>query len=305
MSVDFEYLGLKDEPPRRVEYHQAWGRQRAVHAAVAADEIPGRVLFVEHDAVYTAGKQTLPEERPFDGTPVVDVDRGGKITWHGPGQLVGYPIMKLPDRVGVVDHVRRVEQAVIELLAHYGIIAGRVPGRTGVWLPADDPDFVPPIEAGPHHARSVGRTGYFTPGIPEAAAQPDAEARATQPNPDPRACRGAVPGFQLASIDGQQDPVGHQTAVPAADGPRILRPERKICAIGIRVTKRTTMHGFALNITNSTAGFDNIVPCGIPDAGVTSMAEEMAGPTPSLLEVAERLEPLLATHLSREGNLNQ
>ena len=120
-----------------------------------------------------AGRRTLAHERPFDGTPVIDVDRGGKITWHGPGQLVGYPIMLLPDRVGVVDHVRRIEQAVIEVLASYGIEAGRVPGRTGVWLPADDPTFVPPIETGPHHAKSVARTGYFT------------------------------PGFQLASVDGQ------------------------------------------------------------------------------------------------------
>ena len=268
MTVEFEYLGLREDPPRLIDYQWAWDHQREVHARVAAGEIPGRVLLLEHEAVYTAGKQTLPEERPFDGTPVIDVDRGGKITWHGPGQLVGYPIMLLPDRVGVVDHVRRIEQAVIEVLASYGIEAGRVPGRTGVWLPADDPTFVPPIETGPHHAKSVARTGYFT------------------------------PGFQLASVDGQAAAVAHQ----AAGAPR---PERKICAIGIRVTKRTTMHGFALNISNEGGGFDNIVPCGIPDAGVTTMAAELGGNAPSVLEVAERLEPLLANHLSREGNLSR
>lgn len=276
-EIEFEYLGLRDEPPRLVDYQWAWDHQREVHARVAAGDFPGQVMLLEHEAVYTAGKQTLPEERPFDGTPVIDVDRGGKITWHGPGQLVGYPIMLLPDRVGVVDHVRRVEQAVIELLAQYGIQAGRVPGRTGVWLPADDPTFVPPIETGHHHAKSVARTGYFEPG-------------------DVAPTGSATHGFQLASVDGQ---------APAATHAPTLRPERKICAIGIRVTKRTTMHGFALNISNGTEGFDNIVPCGIPDAGVTSMAAELGGAAPSVLEVAERLEPLLAAHLSREGNLTR
>lgn len=268
VSVEFEYLGLKDLPPRRTEYHQAWQRQREVHELVSTEQVPARVLFVEHDAVYTAGRQTSPEERPFDGTPVVDVDRGGKITWHGPGQLVGYPIVRLPDRVGVVDHVRRVEQAVIELLAGYGIQAGRVPGRTGVWLPADDPASVAPVvPPAHHHAASTDRTGNFVPGAPAP--------------------------LQLAGVLGQ--------SAPAA--PRTGRPERKICAIGIRVTRRTTMHGFALNVDNDAAGFSNIVPCGIPDAGVTTMAAEMTGPPPSLLELAQRLEPLLTTHLSREGRL--
>ncbi|MFC6358432.1 lipoyl(octanoyl) transferase LipB [Luteococcus peritonei] len=274
VTVEFEYLGLDHLPPRRMEYHRAWQRQREVHELVSTGQAPDRVLFVEHDAVYTAGRQTLAEERPFDGTPVVDVDRGGKITWHGPGQLVGYPIVRLPDRVGVVDHVRRVEQAVIDVLALYGIQAGRVPGRTGVWLPADDPSTVTPAVPGAsHHAKSTERTGNYTPGVPDAEA---------------------IAPLQLSGVLGQ----------PAPAAPRTGRPERKICAIGIRVTRRTTMHGFAINVDNESAGFDNIVPCGIPDAGVTTMAAEMAGPPPSLHELATALEPLLTTHLSREGNLS-
>lgn len=278
----------------RIEYHRGWDRQREVHARVAAQEMPGRVILLEHEAVYTAGKQTLPEERPFDGTPVVDVDRGGKITWHGPGQLVGYPIIRLPDRVGVVDHVRRVEQAVIDLLATYGLSAGRVPGRTGVWLPADDPDFVPPVATGPHHAKSVERTGYFTPGAPSTGS-------GSEPDDGPRACRGAS-DLQIAGVDGF-DRLSHRDWGLSHREWGLGRPERKICAIGIRVTKRTTMHGFAINVSNASAGFDNIVPCGIPDAGVTTLAAELGGQAPPLVEVAKRLQPLLAAHLAREGSL--
>lgn len=210
--VQFQYLGLDE---RLSPYVPTWQYQREVHAKVAAGELPPQVLFVEHEPVYTAGRRTEPHERPFDGTPVVDVDRGGKITWHGPGQLVGYPIVFLPRGIGVVDYVRRVEEALIRMLAGYGIHGARVDGRTGVWLTAD----------------------------------------------------GA-------------------------------RPERKIAAIGIRVSKQTTMHGFALNVTNATAGFDNIVPCGITDAGVTSMATELAGPAPSLIEVARAVEPHLTELLA-------
>ncbi|MEA5117072.1 MAG: lipoyl(octanoyl) transferase LipB [Propionicimonas sp.] len=211
--VDYRYVGLgKDE---LTDYHQAWELQREVHARVAAGESGPQVLFVEHPPVYTAGRRTEPHERPVDGTPVVAVDRGGKITWHGPGQLVGYPIVFLPRGVGVVDYVRRVEEALIRLLVEYGITSGRVPGRTGVWLPRE------------------GRS-----------------------------------------------------------------PERKIAAIGIRVMRQTTMHGFALNVTSDLSGFARIVPCGIPDAGVTSLADELDGPAPTLLEVAHRLEPHLTELLA-------
>ena len=215
--VEFRYLGLTDDPPRLTDYHEAWDLQRAVHAQVADGTLGPQVLFVEHAPVYTAGRRTLPQERPFDGTPVVDVDRGGKITYHGPGQLVGYPIVFLPRSTGVVDYVRRVEEALIRLLAEYGVASGRVDGRTGVWL--------------------------------------------------------------------------------AAGGGR---PERKIAAIGIRVAKQTTMHGFALNIAGDLGRFDNIVPCGISDAGVTGLALEVDGPVPSLVEVARRLEPHLRELLAFE-----
>ena len=211
--VQFQYLGLTEQ--RLSSYLPTWTYQREIHARVAAGELPPQVLFVEHEPVYTAGRRTEPHERPFDGTPVVDVDRGGKITWHGPGQLVGYPIVFLPRGIGVVDYVRRVEEALIRLLADYGIETGRVDGRTGVWL-------------------------------------------------------------------------------TAGNG----RPERKIAAIGIRVSKQTTMHGFALNVTSNLRGFDNIVPCGIADAGVTSMAAELSGSAPTLVEVAGALEPHLTELLA-------
>ncbi|MFT3862074.1 lipoyl(octanoyl) transferase LipB [Micropruina sp.] len=208
--AQFQYLGLTEHPPQLSPYLPTWDYQRQIHARVAAGELPPQVLFVEHEPVYTAGRRTEPHERPFDGTPVVDVDRGGKITWHGPGQLVGYPIVFLPRGIGVVDYVRRVEEALIRVLLDYGIHTGRVDGRTGVWL--------------------------------------------------------------------------------AATG---TRPERKIAAIGIRVSKQTTMHGFALNVTSQLGGFDNIVPCGIADAGVTSMAAELDSAPPTLVEVARALEPHL------------
>ena len=213
--VEFQYLGLADRPPTLSEYVPTWEHQREVHARVAAGELPPQVLFVEHPPVYTAGRRTEPHERPFDGTPVVDVDRGGKITWHGPGQLVGYPIVFLPRGIGVVDYVRRVEEALIRVLADYGLATGRVDGRTGVWL-----------------------------------------------------------------------------------APTATRPERKIAAIGIRVSKQTTMHGFALNVTSQLGGFDNIVPCGITDAGVTSIAAELDGAPPILVEVARAIEPHLSDLLA-------
>jgi lipoyl(octanoyl) transferase len=133
-ELGFVHLGFG---PDSVEYTVAWEEQRRVHAARFADQIEDTCLLLEHLPVYTAGRRTDPSERPLDGTPVVDVDRGGKITWHGPGQLVGYPIVKLPGAILVVDYVRRLEEAMIGLFADYGLDTGRVRGRSGVWLAAD------------------------------------------------------------------------------------------------------------------------------------------------------------------------
>ena len=174
-----------------VPYEEAWAEQRRVHAAVVAGTEPGTVLLLEHPPVYTAGKRTSPFDRPTDGTPVVEVDRGGKITWHGPGQLVGYPILSLPDPVDVVAHVRRVEEALILACADLGVQATRVEGRSGVWV---------------------------------------------------------------LGVDGAQD--------------------RKVAAIGIRVSQGATMHGFALNCDCDLSWFDRIVPCGLTDATVTSLSQE-------------------------------
>jgi lipoyl(octanoyl) transferase len=256
--IEFEHLDLRDG--RLVDYQWAWDYQREIHAKVAAEEIPGRVLLLEHAAVYTAGRQTTPEERPFDGTPVIDVDRGGKITWHGPGQLVGYPIIKLPSRLGVVDHVRRMESAIVALLAELGIKSGRVAGRTGVWLPPSAPSPV---------------TG-------SAESLWDADPRSGRSAPAAEATTTSAPTSPLPSVPAA---LANVLAVPA-------RPERKISAIGIRVAKRTTMHGFAINVNGSTAAFENIIPCGISDAGVTSIAGEL-GSAPSLAEVARMIEPHL------------
>jgi lipoyl(octanoyl) transferase len=124
-----------------VPYQLAWDEQRRLHAARVAGQIPDTVVLLEHEPVYTAGKRTEPHERPLldTGAPVIDVDRGGKITWHGPGQIVGYPIVRLPDPIDVVAFVRRVEQVLIEVCAEFGVMAGRVEikGRSGVWIPAD------------------------------------------------------------------------------------------------------------------------------------------------------------------------
>ncbi|PRX48487.1 lipoyl(octanoyl) transferase [Prauserella shujinwangii] len=175
-----------------IDYLEAWDLQRDVLHARADGSGPDTLLLLEHPSVYTAGKRTEPGDRPADGTPVIDVDRGGKITWHGPGQLVGYPIVKLADPIDVVHYVRRLEEALIHVCERFGVRTGRVEGRSGVWLPADD--------------------------------------------------RG---------------------------------PERKIAAIGIRVQRGVTMHGFELNCNADLAAFDRIVPCGIRDAGVTSLSAEL------------------------------
>ncbi len=200
----FEHLGFK---PDYVDYQAAWDRQREVHAAVVAGDEPDTVLLLEHATVYTAGKRTEPHERPFDGTPVIDVDRGGKITWHGPGQLVGYPIVRLPSPVDVVAHVRRLEEMMIRVCADLGVSAGRVEGRSGVWVTAD-------------------QSG----------------------------------------------------------------PDRKIGAIGIRVSQSVTMHGFALNADCDLSWAQVIVPCGIADAGVTSLSKELGRDVPvqEVLPYAEK-----------------
>jgi lipoyl(octanoyl) transferase len=202
--------GLRAVPAGVVDYREAWDEQRRLHAAVVAGEEPDTVLLLEHPSVYTAGKRTEPWDRPMDGTPVVDVDRGGKITWHGPGQLVGYPILRLPDPVDVVAYVRRTEQLLIDVCAELGLTAGRVEGRSGVWVPEDD--------------------------------------------------RG---------------------------------PARKVAAIGIRVARGVTLHGFALNCDCDLSAFDKIVPCGIADASVTSLSAELHRPV-TVIEVL----PIIERHLS-------
>jgi len=185
VTLDVLRLGLLD-------YEEAWARQRELHARVVDGSAPDTLLLLEHPPVYTAGKRTEPHERPFDGTPVIDVDRGGKITWHGPGQLVGYPIVKLPDPIDVVAYVRRMEQLLIDVCAEFGVATDRIKGRSGAWVRADQ--------------------------------------------------RG---------------------------------PDRKVAAIGIRVARGVTQHGFAINGDCDLSNFDRFVPCGIRDAGVTSLSAEL------------------------------
>lgn len=183
--LEIQTVGLA---PDYVPYLDGWALQRSIHDEVVAGTRPDTLLLLEHEPVYTAGARTARHERPTDGTPVVDVDRGGKITWHGPGQLVGYPIVRLPDPIDVVAHVRRLEQVLIEVLRDYDVDGYRVEGRSGVWV---------------------------------------------------------------------RRPLG----------------EDKVAAIGVRVQRGVTMHGFALNCDNTLAGFRGIIPCGITDAGVTTLSE--------------------------------
>jgi lipoyl(octanoyl) transferase len=192
-----------------LDYTDGWTRQQQRHDAVVAGTEPDVCILLEHPPVYTAGRRTQPEDRPFDGTPVVEVDRGGRITWHGPGQLVGYPIVRLTAPYDVVAHVRRIETMLIEVCAELGLATTSVPGRSGVWVPADN--------------------------------------------------RG---------------------------------PERKVAAIGIRVAKGVTLHGFAINCDCDLTAFSRIVPCGIPDAGVTSLSAEL-GRDVTVSEVAALVEPRL------------
>ena len=215
MSVHVVRVGFA--PPlgsAPVPYLEGWDRQRAVHESVVTGDRPDTVLLLEHESVYTAGKRTNSWDRPTGEragrTPVVDVDRGGKITWHGPGQLVGYPILRLPDPFDVVAYVRRVEQLLISVCAEFGLPTMRVEGRSGVWVAADE-----------------------------------------------------------------------------------QRPERKVAAIGVRVARGVTMHGFSLNVDCDLSAYDSIVPCGIVDAGVTTLSAELGRP----LTVADVL-PVVESHLA-------
>jgi lipoyl(octanoyl) transferase len=248
-----------------VEYRTAWDEQRRVHAARFADEIPDTVLLLEHPPVYTAGRRTADNERPLDGTPVIDVDRGGKITWHGPGQLVGYPIQKLPRPVDVVAHVRRLEEALIRTCAEFGVETRRVEGRSGVWVLGDPVERRPARYGGA--ARSASDEGG---GGRRAGLSLDFDPRLHDEEFDPR-----MNGPEYA---------------PSNAGQR--REDRKIAAIGIRVAKGVTMHGFALNVNPDNKWFDRIIPCGIRDAGVASLADEL-GRDVTITEVL----PVVERHL--------
>jgi len=205
----FEVVGIGDDA---VDYLDAWEIQRRVHAEVVAGARPDTVLLLEHPPTYTAGKRTEPHERPVDSAraPVIEVDRGGKITFHGPGQLVAYPIVRLPEHVLVVDFVRRLEEAMIATCADFGVATARVPGRSGVWLRGDE-----------------------------------------------------------------------------------LRQERKVGAIGLRVSQGVTMHGIALNCDVDLSWYDRFVPCGIADAGVTTLTLEV-GRRVGVAEVLPVLQRRLA-----------
>jgi lipoyl(octanoyl) transferase len=188
-----------------IEYQVALDQQRLIHSEVASQARENTLLLLEHPSIYTAGKRTSLEERPTNGLPVIDVDRGGKITWHGPGQIVGYPIIKLAKPTELVGFVRELESALIKVCAEFGIVATRVDGRSGVWV----------------------------------------------------ATNGAP---------------------------------RKIAAIGIRVASGVSMHGFALNVNPDLAAFSQIIPCGINDAEVTSLALELGRPitSPEVLPIVEK-----------------
>ncbi|HEX5568062.1 MAG TPA: lipoyl(octanoyl) transferase LipB [Streptomyces sp.] len=256
-ELRFVHLGFGSEA---VEYLEAWRRQREVHAARFADEIPDTCLLLEHPPVYTAGRRTLDSERPLDGTPVVDVDRGGKITWHGPGQLVGYPILKLPRPVDVVAHVRRLEEALIRTCAEFGLETTRVEGRSGVWVLGD-----------PAERRSApgGLNLDLDPSLASGGQTPDLR-----------------PGH-----DEEFDPrLSGPEYAPSNAGQR--GEDRKLAAIGVRVAKGVTMHGFALNCDPDNTWYDRIVPCGIRDAGVTSISQELGG----TVTVADVL-PVVEKHL--------
>lgn len=205
-TISIQNLGL-------VNYEDAWEKQREIQAGVAAGEIPNTLLLLEHPPVFTAGRRTAESDRPIDGTPVINVDRGGKITWHGPGQIVGYPIVKLKNGSDVVGFVREVEIALINTCQEFGVNAERYCERTGVWI-------------------------------------------------------------------------------------RDTKGDRKLAAIGIRVAKGVTMHGFALNVNPDLSWFKKIVPCGIPDAEVTSLSVEL-GRNIAIVEILESLTRNITSALDK------
>jgi lipoyl(octanoyl) transferase len=188
-----------------VEFKQSWDRQRELHHKIVFENHPNTVVLLEHQSVYTAGRSTKPEDRPIDSSPVFDIDRGGRITWHGPGQIVCYPIIKLDDPVDVVAHVRRLELLIMNVCSKLGLETTQIEGRSGVWVKGN--------------------------------------------------------GFL----------------------------DKKIAAIGIRVAKKATMHGFALNCNNSLDAFRKIVPCGIADSDVTTLSLEL-GRDVSVAEVTSLIE---------------
>lgn len=190
-----------------VEYQKAWESQRAIHQDVVDGKRPNTLLLLEHPSVFTAGRRTDDSERPTDGTPVIDVDRGGRITWHGPGQLVGYPIVKLLKPTELVGFVREIESGLIAVCSDLGLETQRIDGRSGVWV-------------------------------------------------------------------------------------RDVQGDRKIAAIGIRVAKGVTMHGFALNVNPDLSAFKSIIPCGISDADVTSLEIEL-----QRVITIEDVAPLVERHI--------
>jgi lipoyl(octanoyl) transferase len=198
--IDLKRLGL-------IEYETAWAMQREFHQEIADEIRPNTLLLLEHSPIFTAGRRTLASERPVDGSKVIDVDRGGKITFHGPGQIVGYPIVKLRDPLNVLGFVREIEVALIKVCADFGINGERYCERSGVWI-------------------------------------------------------------------------------------RDEKGDRKIAAIGIRVARGVTMHGFAINVDTDLSYYERIIPCGIADAGVTSIAKELNQ------EVSiEEVMPVLERHI--------
>ncbi|MBF6177317.1 lipoyl(octanoyl) transferase LipB [Nocardia otitidiscaviarum] len=211
VSARYDSTPLLVEDLGLIDYTLAWDRQRAIAAERAEGIGQDRLLLLEHPSVFTAGRRTEPEDMPIDGSPVIEVDRGGKITWHGPGQLVGYPIVRLAEPVDVVAYVRRLEEAIIHVCGQLGLHAGRVEGRSGVWVPAND-----------------------------------------------------------------------------------FQPERKISAIGVRVQRGVTLHGVSFNCNSALDGFQTIVPCGIRDAGVTTLTRELGRE----VTVAE-VRPLVAEAIAR------
>ena len=205
-TISIQNLGL-------VNYEVAWEKQREIQAGGAAGENPNTLLLLEHPPVFTAGRRTSESDRPIDGTPVINVDRGGKITWHGPGQIVGYPIVKLKNGNDVVGFVREIEIALINTCQEFGVNAERYCERTGVWI-------------------------------------------------------------------------------------RDAKGDRKLAAIGIRVAKGVTMHGFALNVNPDLSWFKKIVPCGIPDVEVTSLSVEL-GRNIAIVEILESLTRNITSALDK------